>query len=149
MNEILERKTMAENPYVVYSGDHQGHCPRTFFNFGEMQDNLEKPARIEAIRAALSSLPAVSVHECERHASVDELCAVHTPELVRFLTERMAAWDPEWPDEIVPGLFPYSFSAARVPDWPIAQAAYFTCDAGTPIGPKTAQAATAAAGLVK
>ena len=44
---------MAENLCVVYASDHQGHCPKTFFNFGEMQDNLEKPERIEAIRAAL------------------------------------------------------------------------------------------------
>jgi acetoin utilization deacetylase AcuC-like enzyme len=146
LNEILERKTMAENLYVVHSGDHQGHRPQTFFNFGEMQDNLEKPERIEAIRATLASLPAVRVHESERHATFDELCAVHTPELVRFLTERMVAWDPEWPDEIVPGLFPYSFSNAKVPDWPLAQASYFCFDAGTPIGPKTVQAATAAAG---
>jgi acetoin utilization deacetylase AcuC-like enzyme len=137
---------MADNLYVVYSNDHQGHRPRTFFNFGEMQDNLEKPARIEVIRAALESLPAVHVDACQRHATSDELTAIHTPELVRFLTERMAAWDPDWPDEIVPGLFPYSFSSAKVPDWPQAQAAYFTCDAGTPIGPKTSIAATAAAG---
>jgi acetoin utilization deacetylase AcuC-like enzyme len=111
-----------------------------------MQDNLEKPARIEAIRAALEPLPAVRIDKCQRRATLEELVAVHTPELVRFLTETMAAWDPEWPEEIVPGLFPYSFLQAKVPDWPIAQAAYFTCDAGTPIGPKTTLAAKAAAG---
>ncbi len=137
---------MAEKLYVVYTSDHRSHRPKTFFNFGEMQDNLEKPERIEAIRAALESLPAVRVDECQRQATFEELCAIHTPELVRFLTERMATWDPEWPDEIVPGLFPYSFSTAKVPEWPIAQAAYFTCDAGTPIGPQTALAATASAG---
>ena len=57
---------MAENLYVVHSNDHQGHRPKTFFNFGEMQDNLEKPERIEAIRAALESLPRVRVDECQR-----------------------------------------------------------------------------------
>jgi acetoin utilization deacetylase AcuC-like enzyme len=137
---------MAETLYLVYPPDHQGHRPRTFFNFGEMQDNLEKSERIEAIRTALSSLPAVKVHQCERHATPEELGTVHTPELVRFLTETVAEWDPAWPDEIVPGTFPYSFSTAKLPDWPLAQAAYFTCDAGTPIGPKTVRAATASAG---
>jgi acetoin utilization deacetylase AcuC-like enzyme len=88
----------------------------------------------------------VTVSECAEHATPEELRAVHTPELVRFLTETVAEWEPDWPDEIVPGLFPYSFSTARVPGWPIAQAAYFTCDAGTPIGPKTVQAAVASAG---
>ena len=40
----------------------------------------------------------------------------------------------------------YAFSGAKIPEWPQAQAAYFCCDAGTPIGPGTALAATAAAG---
>jgi acetoin utilization deacetylase AcuC-like enzyme len=137
---------MAETLYVVYPRDHQGHRPQTFFNFGEMQDNLEKPERIEAIRTALSALPYVTISECERHATPDELCAVHTPELVRYLTETLAEWDPGWPDEIVPGTFPYSFSTAKLPEWPLAQAAYFACDAGTPIGAGTVRAATASAG---
>jgi acetoin utilization deacetylase AcuC-like enzyme len=111
-----------------------------------MQDNLEKPARIEAIHASLSSLPSVTVGECRRHATFDELCAVHTPELIRFLTGTLAEWDPAWPAEIVPGTFPYAFANARVPNWPLAQAAYFCCDAGTPLGPDTVRAATASAG---
>jgi acetoin utilization deacetylase AcuC-like enzyme len=137
---------MVKKVYVTYASDHLGHRPRTFFNFGEMQENLEKPERIEAIRSALVALPSVFIHENERHATTEELCAVHTPELVQYLTETLAVWDPDWPDEIVPGTFPYSFSDAKLPDWPLAQAAYFTCDAGTPIGPQTVRAATAAAG---
>jgi acetoin utilization deacetylase AcuC-like enzyme len=137
---------MTENLLLVYAPDHQSHQPQTFFNFGEMQDNLEKPERIEAIRSALSALPAVTVSVCQRHATFDELAALHTPELVQFLTCKMADWDPGWPAEIVPGLFPYSFSGARLPDWSQAQASYYCCDAGTPIGPGTARAATAAAG---
>ena len=137
---------MAEDLYVVYAGEHQSHQPRTFFNFGEVQDNLERPARIEAIRSALSVLPRVTVDESARHASFDDLCAVHTPELVRFLTGTLAEWAPDWPAEIVPGTFPYSFADARLPDWPLAQSAYFCCDAGTPVGPGTLRAATASAG---
>ena len=137
---------MAHGLHLIYTPHHQNHQPRTFFNFGQMQDNLEKPARIETIRAALASLPAVTTTRCQRHATSGELRTIHTPELVHFLTVKMAAWDPDWPDEIVPGLFPYAFSGAKLPEWPQAQAAYFCCDAGTPIGPGTALAATAAAG---
>ena len=57
---------MADGLYLVYPCDHQGHRPETFFNFGEMQDNLEKPERIEVIRSALSKLPVVGVHECKK-----------------------------------------------------------------------------------
>lgn len=142
----LKGRLMAEKLLLVYTPDHLVHRPRTFFNFGEMQDNLEKPERIEAIRAALSSLPSVTASECWRQATVDELCAIHTPELVQFLTGRMANWEPGWPAEIVPGLFPYAFSQAKLPDWPQAQASYFCCDAGTPITPGTARAAATAAG---
>lgn len=137
---------MVENLTVIYPCDHQGHHPQTFFNFGEMQDNLEKPARIEVIRSALSELPVVHVDECRRHATPEELCTVHSHELVHFLTTTMAEWDADWPAEVVSGLFPYSFSDARIPKWPLAQAAYFSFDAGTPIGPETSRAATAAAG---
>jgi acetoin utilization deacetylase AcuC-like enzyme len=76
----------------------------------------------------------------------DELCTIHTPELVGFLTETLAEWDPSWPDEILVGTFPYDFATATLPNWPLAQAAYFTCDAGTPISPGTVRAATASAG---
>jgi acetoin utilization deacetylase AcuC-like enzyme len=137
---------MAEQLFVVYTRDHLDHQPRIFFNFGEMQENLEKPDRIEVIRSTLASMPDVTVKECDRHATADELRSVHTPELVEFLTGTLSEWDPDWPEEIVPGTFPYTYAGARVPDWPLAQAAYFTCDAGTPIGPSTVRAATASAG---
>jgi acetoin utilization deacetylase AcuC-like enzyme len=137
---------MVEKLHIVYSEDHRDHKPETFFNFGEMQENLEKPERIETIRKALASLSAVTFKEAGRHATVEELRTIHTPELVRFLTSTLADWQPDWPSELVPGTFPYSFSDARLPSWPPAQAAYFTCDAGTPIGPKTVQAALASAG---
>jgi acetoin utilization deacetylase AcuC-like enzyme len=131
---------------VVYAPDHRSHRPQIFMNYGEMQENLEVPERIETIRTALASLDGVTMVECQRHATFDELCAAHTPQLVRFLTVTMANWDPEWPPEVVPGLFPYSFRDAQLPEWPLAQSSYFCFDAGTPIGPQTVRAAVAAAG---
>jgi acetoin utilization deacetylase AcuC-like enzyme len=124
------------------------HAPRFFLQRGVVKQNLEVPARAEALLAACETmgLDIVAPPAAERAA----LEAVHPAAYLDFLRDGPTAWDalPEPGPEMVPNIHPSPemlANGARPSGTVIGQLGWFTADTSCPVARATWPAAEAAA----
>lgn len=107
---------MTEGLYVAYQAAHRLDRPKVFSVFGDLIPHPETPDRVESLLSAPPSFDGITLPECHHSATSEELCPVHTLEPVQFLTDALAKWDADWPQEVVPGTLPADVENARIPD---------------------------------
>ena len=132
---------------VVWSDDCLLHDPRNEIFVGVRMPTTEVPARLDAIRTALSDATFV---EARPHGDAPVL-AVHDAELLEYLAASWDAWlaaglpDDPGQHRVVPYVFPHgALAGTATPAAVWARPGRFCYDTMTPIGPKTWTAARAA-----
>ncbi len=125
-----------------------GHSPQFFLQRGIVKGNFEVPARAAALLGACTAMRLEIVKPPP--AQWAALAAVHDPAYLAFLRDGHAAWTalPNHGPEIVPNIHPTPemlATGARPSATVVGQAGWFVADTGSPIGPHTWSAATAAA----
>ncbi len=123
--------------------DQALHHPRLYFSRGRLREPQEVPARIAALRAAVTDLGFPV--ETPPDAGPEPILAAHGLGYLRFLQEAHADWTalgPDWGEEVVSNVFVREPNALR---GVLAQAARYLADGSAPIGPETFRAAYASA----
>ena len=128
---------------IIYSDQHAGHDPQTFFVRGVKQRSAEQPERADRLLAAATA--AGHPVEPPRALRVATVAAVHTPEYIDFLRTIATEWAklPNASAEVVPNVHPARYPATY-PRALAGRAGWHQVDLACPIGPHTWTAALAA-----
>lgn len=129
--------------------DQAKHTPTFFLQRGIVRQNFEVPARAASLEAGLHRMGLAP--ETAEYASVDAMAAVHTRDYLDFLAHGWAAWEKmaSFGPEIVANIHPVPEMVAQggaTSQNPVAQAGWYSADAGCPIGPGSWDAIRGAAG---
>ena len=134
---------------VFDSPAEAGHAPHFFLMRGVLRPHFEVPARAESLREGLRALglAATTPPPADRAA----LRAIHAADYLDFLEDAARDWValPEAGPEVVPNIHPTPemlAQSSRRNGHVIARAGAHTADLACPIGPRTFEAAAAAAG---
>ncbi|WP_043836486.1 histone deacetylase family protein [Muricoccus aerilatus] len=125
------------------------HAPQFFLMRGVLRPNFEVPARAAALREGLRSLGiAPGLPEPAARAALE---GVHTPDYLDWLRDAAAEWAaiPGAGQEVVANIHPSPemlAQGARPSSKAVGRAGWYTADTACPVGPRTYEAAAAAAG---
>ncbi len=136
---------MADSLLVTYPTDHQRHAPPLQFFDGEAQPHPDRPERVAGIIGALQAAFTLDLRAVSRHASDEELCQVHTPDLldaIRWLSRLSASRNGPY---LIPSIFPIDTSMARLADTDEGRPGVFCYDTFAPVGAATWEVATQSA----
>jgi acetoin utilization deacetylase AcuC-like enzyme len=131
---------------LLYSLDHVFHAPEGEFEQGKIIAYHEIPARVEGIYRRLISCGIGQPVHLHRPATVDELCSVHSLEMLDF----MEAVSHSLQDEsgyLYADFFPIRGSMSGRPKSLAGRLGLYCTDPYSPVGQGTWRAAVAAAGL--
>lgn len=125
------------------------HAPAFFLMRGVLRPNFEVPARAAALRDGLRTLGiAAEVPPLPGRAALER---VHAPDYLDWLRDAPAEWAamPGAGAEVVANIHPSPemlAQGARPSTRAVGRAGWYTADTACPVGPRTHEAAAAAAG---
>ncbi|MDR3352443.1 MAG: histone deacetylase family protein [Zoogloeaceae bacterium] len=127
---------------AFFSPDQLLHDPRQFMRLGRIHKPTDRPARVEALSAALADCGVPL--EAPPDFGEEALECVHDPDYIEFLRQAYARWQALADNglqpgiEVLPNLWPYNDRPSSCPpDSIIAQAGCYLGDLSCPIGPGT------------
>jgi acetoin utilization deacetylase AcuC-like enzyme len=125
------------------------HAPRFFLMRGALHPNFEVPGRAAALRQGLAMLGIAAETPALPARAVLE--RVHAPDYLDWLRDAPAEWAaaPGAGSEVVSNIHPSPemlAQGATRPGRAVGQAGWYTADTACPLGPRTYEAAVAAAG---
>lgn len=141
---------------VFHSPDHAGHCPESFYTWGQfIAWTPDPPARADRILEALQR----DGHEALTASAhgLRPISDVHTPEYLQYLESAWTTWQAAAHDastrlikpvkDIYPLIHPVHGIDRRYPSSIVARAGYHAADMWMPIGDQTWKASVSAADL--
>jgi len=126
---------------VFFHPDQHLHDPQQYMRVGRIVDPQDRPARVDALLAALSARGITP--EPPADYGIDPALTVHTEHYLHFLASAYERWRqiPDAGVEVLPNVSPYWSGR---PDWPhrppcpsnavVAQAGYYLGGLSVPIG---------------